>query len=112
MPLRRFTTSSLAEVDGGRFAVALEQLVALAAGDCDDRPDDKKVRKVTIEIAMRPVYINQELRDIKVQFKSKCSVPQKQSSEISFGVRPGGALFFNPDSPADVNQASLYGDDD
>ena len=52
--LKQLTLATLAEIDGGRLAIAFEQALRRCAIDCDDRPGEKKARTVSMQISVEP----------------------------------------------------------
>jgi hypothetical protein len=100
---------SLKELDGGKIANAINLHLKRAANDCYDRPGDKKPRKVSLEISVVPV-LDSEARscsEVKAQVHVASSVPKHRTREISLGLKPNGALVFNPDSPDRIDQTTF-----
>lgn len=111
--MKQFTLDNLKDLDGGKAAFAFEQHVKRAALDCMDRPGDPKPRTVTLVVSLIPVMEpGGDCTDVEAQIHAKSAVPPHKTKPYSFGLRRNGVLVFNPDSPDNVNQATLMGEDD
>ncbi len=116
--LYKLTAESLCRLDRGALSVALEQSVSQAARDCLDRPTDDRARKVTltIELIPKPVF-DDDTRSIEVdgvagKYKIKCSVPDRESACLDFGIQSDGTLIFNENVPDNHRQRSLLTDEE
>lgn len=113
MAIKQFTLESLRDLDGGRALEAFGLHIKRATLDCEDRPGDPKPRKVTLTFSLVPV-LDPDLQcsEVKGQLHSASTVPPHRTKEYSFGLRRGGMLVFNDDSPTNINQGSLLDDDE
>lgn len=112
--LFQLTASTLAKLDRGAAAAALDQAIEAAVRDCLDRPADERVRKVTLSLEIRPI---KEIHGSTVScegargtYKARYRQPDWESRELDFGVRKtkaGGMLVFSEMSPANHRQAML-----
>lgn len=106
--LKELTLATLAEIDGGRLAIAFKQALQRCAMDCDDRPGEKKTRSVTIQVAVEPVLDQDGLcEDCDVQVTIADSVPKRKSKAYNCTLRKGGKLLFHPDSLDDHEQETF-----
>ncbi len=106
MALEKFTAASIATIDGGRIAAALEQAVERARADCFDRPGVDKSRKVTLEITLTPVpdESRRDLDSVDVGFQIKDTIPGRESKTFNMRATPTGLLFneLSPDEAAQI----------
>ena len=106
--LRELTLATLAEIDGGRLAIAFAQALKRCAQDCDDRPGEKKARTVTICLAVEPRMDQDGMcEDCDVQVTIADSVPKRKSKEYNCSLRKGGHLMYQPDSLDDHEQETF-----
>lgn len=116
MPLHRLTLESLGLLEEGKGTIAFQTLLDRAAADCEDRPTDTKSRKVTLQIDMIPVLASDlTCTEVKAVVKAKLSVPDYKTRDYSFALRKtskGVILAFSEDSPSNVNQATMFEEED
>lgn len=111
--LHKLQAASLAKLDRGTLAVALEHALQQAARDCLDRPTDDRARKVMVEISLKPkAEYDDDTRSVEIvgaegQYKIKCSVPDRESKPLDFGLTQDGTLIFNENVPDNHRQRSL-----
>lgn len=106
MALEKFSIATLAKMDQGRIAAALEQALKRCEDDCKDRPAVKDARKVNLLISLEPVEDGGELESVDITFKITDTVPKRCSKTYNMKAARGG-LLFNELSPDDVNQKTL-----
>ena len=112
--LHRLQAASLAKLDRGTLAIALEQALQQAACDCIDRPTDDRVRKVVLTISVKPkAHWDEDKKSVEVtgaegQYKVKCALPDRESKPLDFGLQPDGTMIFNENAPEDHRQASIF----
>jgi len=115
--LYKLQAASLANLDRGALAVAMEYALAQAARDCIDRPTDDRARTVTVSISLKPKSeYDEETRAVVItgaegQYKVKCSVPDRESKPLDFGLQSDGTLVFNENVPDNHRQRSLLADE-
>lgn len=103
-----FSLENLSEIDGGKAALAFQEHVRRATLDCMDRPGDVKKRTVTFKVEITPLMQDDgDCTEVVMRLHAASSVPPHQTRLLSLGIRRNGSLVFNPDSPNDVNQATL-----
>jgi hypothetical protein len=106
--IKQFGFSELAELDGGRVRIAMDQLLKMAALDCEDRPGEKKARKLTLQLELKPVLDQDGMcEDVKCTVQMKSSLPTRKTREYGFGLRRGGMLTFNPEAPDAHDQGTF-----
>jgi len=111
--LYKLQAASLANLDRGTLAVAMEQALQTAARDCIDRPTDDRARTVTIAISLKPKSdFDEDTRSVNItgaegQYKVKCAVPDRESKPLDFGLQTDGTLIFNGNVPDNHRQRSL-----
>ncbi len=100
--------SLMEELDGGRINEAFAAELRRVALDCEDRPADDKVRKVSLELQIEPVCDDQgHLDSLKGKFHVTSTVPKRRSKTYSFGFRKGGRLVFNDLSDDNIHQQTI-----
>lgn len=106
--LKRFTLASLADLDGGRIAAALDREVGRCYDDCMDRPALEKPRKVTLEIVLMPEADDSgALASIDTKFKIKpAALPAKESRAYNM-LPQNGELLMNELAPDNARQLTL-----
>jgi len=91
--LYKLQAASLANLDRGALAVAMEQALQQASRDCLDRPTDDRARQVVITISLKPkAEFDDDTRAVEVvgavgQYKVKCSLPDRESKPLNFGLQ-------------------------
>lgn len=81
-----------------------------ARQDCLNRPADKTVRKVVLEIEFEPILDpdSRECDAVNMTLKARSKVPDHASATYKLGVdAKKKGLFFNVDNPADIDQPAL-----
>lgn len=104
---------TLNQIDGGKVQEALNHHLKRVAMDCKDRPADATARTVTMTIKLVPDMEPDgscERCRMAVEFASK--VPNHRTRAIEIGLKANGTPVFNPDSPTNVDQSTMFGDDD
>ena len=103
-----FSAQSLATIDGGRIAAAINQELKKAALDCDDRPGEKRARKINVALEMVPVLDEKGLADsVKVRATIKATHPDRRSRVFDMSLRKGGKLAYDEESLENVDQQTL-----
>lgn len=109
MTVHELNLASLMEaLDGGRIHEAFMAELRRVATDCEDRPGDDKVRKVSLELQLTPVCDEHgQLDSLSGKFHVTSSVPKRRSKSYSFGFRQGGRLVFNDLSDDNIHQRTI-----
>ena len=112
--MKKIDLSALGQFDGGCIAAALDREVAYAVADCRDRPAEDKVRKVLLQIELipQPDPSTGDVDAVEMKFQVKSTIPTRKSRKYSVGVKPNNTLYYNSDSPDNVNQGTLLPEDD
>jgi hypothetical protein len=105
---QNFGFSSLATIDNGKIELAFNQLCKEVAKDLAERPHDKTARKVTVVIEFKPDPDEQGVGDrANFDVSLHANVPKRRTRTFAVGVKPSGAMLFNPDAPDDPHQGTL-----
>lgn len=106
--LAPLTFQSLCDADS-RIAVLFDKLITDLAKDCENRPYDKGKRKVTLDFILTPKMDQEtgELDTVEVTTEAKTSKPIYRMRPIQATTNKG-QLLFNLDIPEDVDQTSLF----
>lgn len=108
MAMVELTLDSLKDLDDGRVALAFVHELRRVVTDCEDRPGDTSVRKVSLQAEIKPVVAPGGLLDgVTVGFQVKSSLPTKKSKVYTMNARRGGQLLFSSDNAEDYRQRSL-----
>lgn len=108
MGMVSFDAKSIAVIDGGRIAEAINQELRKAALDCDDRPGDRRPRKVVLQLEMVPKMDDKGLCDaVDVTAQVKAVHPSRKSQKFDMSLRKNGVLAFNEDSLDNADQKTL-----
>jgi len=106
--------STLEKLDNGKAAIAFRRAVEDCVRDCADRPTEKRARKVTFELIMTPVPVEDAQFEgtfradgVTGEFKIKSAIPNRQTRPYSFGLDRNGRLYFSETSPTNVNQSTF-----
>lgn len=112
MAIKEVTFQDLVEMDDGKLALAINKALKRAAADCEDRPNVKRPRSISINLSIRPVPDDSGFAsDCKYGFVISESLPKRASREFVFGLRKNGVMTFNPDSLNDHNQQTFEFED-
>lgn len=108
--------ASLQQLQGGAVFQQVQKLIATAVADCEARPGEDRVRKVSIQLELKPVTRCEEIDDshtrkvldgLKLSLQMDVKCPTRKTIEFDCGVGDNHALLFNPDSPHNHRQAGL-----
>lgn len=100
-----FTLKALAELDHGKVAEQVETALKAAGQDCVERPGEKRVRKVTLQIEMVPFADERGfLERVKTTFQVKQSLPTRTTNFYDCDARKTGQLVFNDLYPNDSKE--------
>lgn len=104
-----FSLDKLKDFDGGKMLAAFGEEMKYAAMSCNDRPNDKSPRKVTLEFSLTPVVEPNTgaCEGVKLTMKAKSKVPERKSKAYELGIRANGSLLFSNANPENVNQRHI-----
>lgn len=106
--LVRLDLASLKQLGDGRVAIAFDQAMRRVALDCQDRPGEKRPRKVLLEVQVIPeLDDNGECDEVKCEFVVKDAIPTRRSKKYSLGLHRNGQFSFRDGSPENVDQTTL-----
>lgn len=105
---KKLTLENLQFIADGSVSAAFQHHLKRAVEDCDDRPGDKKPRKVTLELLVTPVVLQDgSTTDVSVESYVKSSVPPHISRPVECKVKQGGKAVFNDLSQDNPNQMTI-----
>ncbi len=111
MAVRELRLEELESLDDGRVVAAFNQALKRAARDCEDRPGEEAVRKVTLQCEIKPLMSESgDLEDVEVSFQIKDTVPTRKTKKYTCAYRrlsQGTNLVFNDMSDENPNQHTL-----
>ncbi len=112
--LTELNLSTLEQIDGGTAVEMFKVEMLHAVRDCDDRPALKKPRTVTLECVITPESDDHGvLLGVSLDFHVKSKVPMRKTKPVHAFVDSKGRVLFNPNSPDNVNQQTIFdGEDD
>lgn len=103
------TLESLTKLDSGKIPAQFDALMQSAIRDVQDRPADRKPRRVCLMIDVSPSDADGDTAAFS--FSMKSTVPAHKSRSYEAVIKNvGGAkvgLLFNAESPDDVDQLTL-----
>ncbi len=106
--LKNLDLPGLADFADGTVDAAFAQHVKRAIVDCEDRPGDKKPRKVTITANIVPVVMQDgAVTDVCVDCEVSSTVPKHVSKSVECRIKQGGRAIFNDMSNANVDQMTI-----
>lgn len=112
--LRQFDLAALAQFDDARLAKAVNRELDLVGRDMAERPGDDRERTVTIQLGFKPVRDAESGAFDRADFK--CSVthktPKRESPSYQLRGRANGKLVFRPENPQEVDQPTLFDEED
>lgn len=112
MALRQLGSRSFDEIDDGRMGAEIRRHLAMMALDCEARPHIATARKVTLEVTLTPVPDGTGLDHVDCQVKCKSIAPHNRSTTFQAKVKHNGELIFNVDSLDNVDQTTVFDNDD
>lgn len=107
--LKVFTLEGLAELHGGDVKADFETVLQALVKDCTSRPAIKKKRQVSIVIDVEPILAKDGTCDnvaVSVQVASKQPARVVPTHVMQATVK--GGLKYNPDSPSDPDQKTIF----
>jgi hypothetical protein len=108
-----FDLTRLNQVDFGKAHVAFQKCLETVVRDCLDRPGDKSVRKVSLDMEVKPVMAQDgDVMECEVAFKVQTKLPAYQTAGRPYAADRGGRLIFNPDAPENPEQTTIMDADE
>ena len=108
MAFREISLENVKHMADGTIDAAFQQHVKRAVADCEDRPGDKKPRKVTLTFLMTPVMLQDgNVTDVQVEAVVKSSVPDHLSRPVECRVKAQGRAVFNDLSQDNPHQKTI-----
>jgi hypothetical protein len=114
--LQKLSLETLSNLDMGKISATLEVHLKRAITDCEDRPADQKARSVLLQFDLIPT-LNDDASCTEASLQIQChsKVPTHKTRVFNMGLRKskdGPMLVFNPDSPGNVNQSTIFDGED
>lgn len=103
----------LPKLDNGLLKVIFDKYLTQIVEDCKDRPAESKPRTLTLELAFVPRSENpgrNECDGVSMAWKVKPKAPDQISRPYDMSIRKN-MLFFNPDSPDNIDQTTMFDND-
>lgn len=108
MAIREFNLANLVHVSGGRIQAIFQRHMQRAIADCEDRPGDKTNRKITVDILVAPVVLQDgAVTDANIECEVSSKIPKHISPTINCALKSGGRAVFNDLCESDVDQKTL-----
>ena len=100
---------NLAELDDGLLAASVDANLREIIRDLVDRPADDRARKLTIELTFTPGTMGHDLDRVKLEHKSKATIPSREGRECVLTPRKLGTerVLLFATMGTDVNQPHL-----
>jgi len=106
--LTELNLQSLASIDEGRVDKAFARHLKRAIQDCEDRPGDKKPRKITVTALVSPIMLQDgAVSNVSVECEISSTVPKHVSRLVECTVKHGGRALFNDLSEDDIKQRTI-----
>ena len=106
--IRALTLENLEHLDFGIAREAFNQQIKRVAMDCLDRPGCTDLRKVTLEVVVRPVKEQTTCEHVDVRVKVRSSIPEYHTQPYNMKVRANGFFVFSEDSPDSIDQTTFF----
>ena len=112
MSLVQLNLETIKQFDEGRVWVAFGQDLKRAVLDCIDRPTDKRVRTVTVEVELVPIANDggggcMIANDADVKMKCKLKLPHRQTISRPMRMNRSGQLIFSDLTPENPDQTHI-----
>ena len=111
--IQELQLDSFEDIDGGRIAEELRVHLRRIWLDYKYRPADATARVVTMKIKLVPeLEADGSCDRCKMAVEFSSSIPKHKTRTIELGMKASGMLVFNPDSPDNVVQSTMFDDND
>jgi hypothetical protein len=95
-------------IAGGTIGASFAHHMKRAVSDCEDRPGEKKARKIILVVNVTPQMLQDgAATDVKIDCEVSSTVPKHISKTGECMVKHGGRAVFNDLSEKHVDQGSL-----
>ena len=109
MARKELTLDNLKDLDFGKIGEAFNQEIQRVVRDCNDRPGDKRARKVAIEFAVVPVLgEGGDCEECLVEAQITSAVPKRRTKVYTMLPNRNGQLAFHPELPDEPDGQTLY----
>jgi hypothetical protein len=93
----------------GKLAEDFDALLAAAVADCKSRPGMTKPREITLKVIVTPS--TEDERDVVVKSLVGAKTPGRGALPYLMQATAKNELMFNPDSPIDPDQGTMFDED-
>lgn len=117
LQLEELSLENLKDVEGGALAITVDREIKRAYHDCQDCPENKAARVVTIKLklkpSLRPAAISgrSEFEGCTVGFSINGTTPPKEVEIKALSGRDGTGLRFNPGNSDNPRQMTIQEED-
>jgi hypothetical protein len=113
MAITQLKLETLADVDHGRGAAAVNHVLAIVANDLNERGDDGQERTVTVKLTFKRKKNDAGKYAMQVRASYKLPTLDSAETELSTGYNNGApVLSFRPETPDNVDQKELFDKDE
>lgn len=96
--LRQFSFRELCDIDGNRLEIAFDNHLKRCLMDIQDRPAEKKARKITMTVEVTPnLDVDGMCESVDTQVQFKDSIPERKSKVYNLGLRSNGVATYHPE---------------
>lgn len=100
MAVKELQLATLADLDGGKIAVAWQQALKRLIADCEDRPGEYAARELTLTLSITPVMDRAGMcEEVGIQGVVTAKAPKLKSKVYAMGVRRDQRLAFSDSQP-------------
>lgn len=112
MPQMKLSLDALKSLDLGVIDAMVSRHCQDIARDCIDRPTDKRPRRVTLEITMKPEAYSGPggqtfCEEVEATFDVTARLPNTRSRAYRLGVKADGSVIIQTDDANDPDQLSI-----
>jgi hypothetical protein len=104
----KLSLETLKDVDYGKPGALFTNLIRQAVRDILDRPGERHPRKVTLQLEITPLVLQDgDVIDAEVLFSGKTSLPPYHTAARPMAIDRQGHLVFSTDAPDNPRQKTL-----
>lgn len=104
MPKLELNLENLKDLGDGKIQVAFGLELQRALKDCLNRPNEKKARKVTLEVSATPIAQEGECEGVNVAFDIKSTVPARRTQSYPLKITTAGQAWWMAESEEEAEQ--------
>lgn len=95
---------NLKELGDGKVQVAFGLELKRALMDCLNRPNEKKARKVTLDVSVTPVAQDGDCEGVNVAFDIKSTVPARKTQSYPLRITTQGQAWFQVETEEEAEE--------